>query len=98
MSQPTGLLQAADVVEVKPRGRQEIVACVVLEFEDPADEREAVRVDPVGWEADDDVALRNLGAVDEAVAVDEADAGAGEVELAVSVDPGQLVIGRIVRA
>ena len=41
-------------------------------------------------EADHRVAGDDVAPVDELVAVDDADAGAGEVELAVAVDPGKL--------
>ena len=44
--------QAADVVEVEPRRREQVGAVVVLVLEHAADEREAVRVDAGRREAD----------------------------------------------
>ena len=47
-------------------------------------------MDARGRQTDDDVSLPHPRAVDQAVALDDADARAGEVELLVAVDPGQL--------
>ena len=48
--------QRADVVEVEARRRQQQIGVERLVADDPADEREPVRVDPGRGEADDDVA------------------------------------------
>ena len=45
---------------------------------------------PADGQADDDVARLDRGAVDHAVAVDDPDAGGGEVELVLAVDARQL--------
>src|SRR5207302_9999739 len=52
--------------------------------------REAVRVQAAGGKADDEVARNAARPVDDAVALDDADAGAREVELLVAVHAGQL--------
>ena len=90
MRQAVDAVQRANLVEVEPGRREQVVAGVVLLLEHPADEREAVRMDAGGGEADHDVAFTDRRAVDETLAVDEPDAGPGEVELVVAVDPGQL--------
>ena len=82
--------QPADVVEVEPRRREQIGPVVVLELEHAPDEREPVRVHAGRGQADDDVARAHGGAVDHAVAVDDPDAGRGEVELALAIDARQL--------
>ena len=82
--------QPADVVEVEPRGREQVVAVVVLRLEDAPDEREAVRVDSGRREADDRVSRLDPRAVDETLSLHDPDARAREVELLVAVDPGQL--------
>ena len=82
--------QPADVVEVQARRGEQVGAVVVLDLEDAAHEREAVRVDAGGRQADDDVAALDARAVDQAVALDDPDARAREVELLVAVDAGQL--------
>ena len=84
------IAQPADVVQVEPRRREQIVAVVVVELQDLPDQREAVRVDARRCEPDDAVAGGDVRAVDEAIALDEADAGPGEVELVVAIDPGEL--------
>ena len=86
----SGLAEAANVVEVEPRGGEQVRAVVVLVPEDAADEREAVRVDARGRQPDDDVTRRDRRAVDHAVALDDAHARAREVELALPVDARQL--------
>ena len=75
-------------VEVEPRRCEQVVAVVVLLLEHAPDEREAVGVQAGRREADDDVARldRRTGQR----LVDDADAGAGEVELALGVDARQL--------
>ena len=80
--------EAAYVVEVEPRRREQVGAVVVLGLEHAPDEREAVRVDSRRREADHDVAGLDRRAVERLV--DDADAGSGEVELSVAVDAGQL--------
>ena len=82
--------QAAHVVEVEPRRREQVVAVVVVLLEDAPDEREAVRVHAGRREADDDVAGLDRRAVEQRVAIDDADARAGEVELVLAVDARQL--------
>ena len=82
--------ERADVVEVEPGRREQVVAVVVLLVEHAADEREAVRVDARGGKPTTASPALDAGAVDQVVAVDDADAGAREVELAVAVDAGQL--------
>jgi hypothetical protein len=47
-------------------------------------------VHPGGREADDGVSRLDPGAVDQTVALDDPDAGSGEVELVVAVDAGKL--------
>ena len=54
-----------------------------------AHEREAVRVQTAGRKADHDVSRLAARPVDHTLALDEADARAGEVELRLLVDPGQ---------
>ena len=83
--------QGADLLEVEAGRREQEVGVEVRVADQRADEREPVRVDPRRAEADDHVALLAvLRPVDEILALDDADAGAGEVELLVAVDPGQL--------
>src|SRR5207253_11225853 len=73
------------------RGRsQQIGPLVRLLVEDPADERETVRVNAGGRPADHDVARPDSRSVDQLRSFDDSDAGAGEVELALTVDPRQL--------
>ena len=59
------LAQSPHVVEVEPRGREEVVARVVLGLEHAPHEREAVRVHAGRREADDRVALLDPRAVDQ---------------------------------
>src|SRR5581483_2434632 len=66
------------------------VAVVVVFLEQPPHEREAVRVEAGGAKPDDAVAGPDARAVDELVAIDDADAGTCEVELAVAVDAREL--------
>ena len=80
--------EPADDVEVEARRREQVRAVVVLLLEHAPDEREAVRVDAGRREADHDVAGLDRGAVERLV--DDADARAGEVELAVAVDAREL--------
>ena len=56
----------------------------------PAHERVAVRVEARGREAEQPVAGRDRAPVDPAALLDHADREAGEVVLAVGVEPGQL--------
>src|SRR6476620_11078423 len=72
-------------IEVEPGRREQVGPVVVLLLEDSADEGEAVRVDAGGGEAEDDVARLHPGTVDQRVAVDDPDAGRGEVELVLPV-------------
>ena len=62
---------------------------VVLGKQRP-DEREAVGVEAARRQADDDVAGREPGAIDQPVALDDPGARAGEVELARVEQPGML--------
>jgi hypothetical protein len=78
--------QRADVVEIAAGGGQQEVGVERVVADDAPHEREAVRVDPGGGQADDDVAVPGARAVDQVVAVDEAHDGAAEVELLVAVD------------
>jgi hypothetical protein len=82
--------QPPDVLEVEAGRSEQVGAVVVLELEHPPDEREPVGVDARGREADDRVPRDHGGAVDQPVALDDADAGRGEVELALVVDARQL--------
>ena len=82
--------QRADVVEVEPVRREQQVGVEVVVADELAHEREAVRVEAGRGEADDDVAGLAARAVDQVVAVDDADAGAGEVELVLAVDAREL--------
>jgi hypothetical protein len=82
--------QRADFVEVQPRRREQIVPVVVLDREHLPDEREPVRVHACGCQADDGVTRLHGRAVDHPVALDDADAGRGEVELALAIDVGHL--------
>src|SRR5262249_57592779 len=69
---------------------EQVGAVVVLLLEHPANEREPVRVHTSGRETDDRVSFLHAGAVDQIVALDEPDAGAGEVQLSLAIDAGQL--------
>ena len=82
--------QSAGLVEVEPGRGEQVGPVVVLGLEHPPHEREPVRVHAGRREADHGVAGHDVAPVDELVAIDDADAGAGEVELAVAVDPGEL--------
>ena len=82
--------QAAHVLEVEPRRREQQVGVEVPVPDQAADEGEAVRVQARGGKPEDDVARLAAGAVDEVGALHEPDAGAGEVELVVAVDPRKL--------
>ena len=86
------------MVQVEPPRREQIVAVVVVQLEDLPDQREAVRVDARRREPDDAVAGGDVCAVDEAIALDQADAGPGEVELVVAVDPGSSAVSPPTRA
>ena len=93
MSEPADvgrLPQPPHVVEVEARRREQVLSVVVLELEDPADEREPVRMHACGREPDDRVADFDPRAVDQPLALDDPDTRAGEVELVVPVDPGKL--------
>ena len=70
--------------------REQQVAVEVAVADEGPYERIPVRVQPAGGKADDPVARLAAGAVDQAVTRDEADAGSGEIELRLLVDPGQL--------
>src|SRR5919108_6635944 len=82
--------QPTDVVEVEARGREQVVAFVVLLLEDSPDEGESVRVHAGGGKPDDSVARLDARAVHDSLALDEPHARAREVELLVAVDAGQL--------
>ena len=64
------------------------VGVEVVVPDERAHEREAVRVQAAGRKADDDVAGPAARPVDDAVALDDADACASEVELLVAVHAG----------
>ena len=66
--------QPAHVLQVEARRRQQQVGVEVVVAEQAADEREAVRVQARGREAEDDVARLAARAVDEVGAPHEADA------------------------
>jgi hypothetical protein len=82
--------QPLDVGQVAPCRREQVLASVVLFFEHASYEAEPVRMDAGRPEADDDVALLHAGAVDDALAVHDANARTGEVDLLVPVDPRKL--------
>ena len=82
--------QAAHVLQVEARRRQQQVGVEVAVPDQGAHEGEAVRVQARGRKPEDDVTGLAARAVDEVGALHESDAGAGEVELLVAVDPGQL--------
>ncbi len=82
--------QPPDVVQVAARRGEQVVAVVVIVLEDAADEREPVRMQTRGGQADDDVSGPNPRAVDEPVTFDDPDARAREVQLLVAVDPREL--------
>ena len=84
------ITKAADVVEIEPRRSEQVRAVVVLVLEHPPDKGEAVRVHAGGGESHDDVALRDLGAVDDRVPGDDSHARACKVELVLLVDTWQL--------
>ena len=93
MSEPADvgrLPQPPHVVEVEAGRREQVLSVVVLELEDPTDEREPVRMHACGRQADDRVADFDARAVDQPLALDDPDTRAGEVELVVLVDPGKL--------
>jgi hypothetical protein len=82
--------EPADVLEVEAGGRKEEVGVEVAVSDQGADEGEAICVQARGREPEDDVAGPAARAVDEVGATHETDAGAGEVELFVAVDPREL--------
>jgi glyoxylase I family protein len=82
--------QRANLVDVELVRCEQQVGVEVVVADERAHERVPVRVQPARREPDDRVTGRATRAVDHAVAVDDADAGAGEVELAVAVDARQL--------
>ena len=84
------LPQRAHVVEVEPVRREQQVGVEVVVADERAHEREAVGVEARGGEAEHDVAGLAALAVDQALAVDDPDAGAREVELLLAVDARQL--------
>src|SRR3954452_5244924 len=83
-------VQRAHLGQIEPCRCQQVVAVVVLLLEDAADEREPVRVNARGREADHGISGFDARAVDQVAALDDADAGAREVEPSVAIDPGQL--------
>src|SRR6266496_473121 len=84
------LAQRSDLVDVEAVRRKQEIGVEVIVAEELANQREPVRVDATGGEADHDVAGGAAGAVDHVGAVDDADAGAREVELVLLVDPRKL--------
>jgi hypothetical protein len=84
------LAEPADVVVVATGRGQQILPLVVLVLEHPPDEREAVRVHSGRGEADHGVSRFHPRAVDDAVTIDDPDAGSGEVELLLLVDAREL--------
>ncbi len=82
--------QAPHVVEVEPCRRQQVGPVVVLQLEHAPREGEAVRVNAGRGKPDDDIALVHGRTVDQAVALDDADACRCEVELIVAVDVREL--------
>ena len=84
------LPQRAHVVQVEPVRREQQVGVEVVLADERAHEREAVGVEAGGGEAEHDVARLAALPVDQALAVDDPDAGAREVELVLAVDARQL--------
>ena len=82
--------QPANVLEVEPRRREQVVAVVVLVCEHAPNEREAVCVHARRRKAEHEVAGSPVRTVDDAFAIDDTDARPREVELVIAVDPGQL--------
>ena len=81
---------ARDLVEVEAGRRQKQVGIERAVADDPPDEREAVRMDPRRGEADHRVPGLDPRPVHHAVAVDDTDRRAAEVELVLAIDAGKL--------
>src|SRR4051812_29346023 len=82
--------ELADVLQIQAMRLEQELGVDLVVAEQLAHEREAVRVQPTRWHPDDDVARLAARAVDDAVAIDDADASAGKVELIRSVDAREL--------
>src|SRR5439155_6119533 len=82
--------QLSNLARVEPvRGEQEIGVEVIL-AEHLTHEREPVRMQARGGETEHDVAGPAARAVDQVCSTHEPDAGAREIELPFSIDPGKL--------
>src|SRR6266540_2959267 len=82
--------ELTDLVDVEPVWREEQVGIEVTVADERPDEREAVRVQAARGKAYHEVAGLAARAVDEAVALNDADTRAGEIQLGLLVDAGQL--------